>query len=183
MESVEIIAEVLKYAVPGALILFAVKLMADAQLKRQQLESIKKNALELYKQHLPLKLNAYERAILFLERISPENIFVRVSSAGKTAAQYHRELVQEIRNEFEHNLTQQLYISNQGWQALVNAKEEILGSINQASRELKPEDEALALSKRVIQQMTKSGQSPSHKATFVLKADINRMFSINPKSD
>ena len=183
MESVEIIAEVLKYAVPGALILFAVKLMADFQLKRQQFVVSRENGLELYKQHLPLKLNAYERAILFLERISPENIFVRVSSAGKTVAQYHRELIQEIRSEFEHNLTQQLYISNEGWQALVNAKEEILGAINQASRELKAEDEALALSKMVIQKMTASGHSPSHKARFVLKADIKRMFSINPKSD
>ncbi len=62
----------------------------------------------------PIKLQAYERIILFLERISMESLLVRVSSPEITASQLQTSLLATVRSEFEHNLSQQIYMSPQG---------------------------------------------------------------------
>lgn len=178
MELVEILAEVIKYIVPAALVLLAVKYMNDAQMKKQRLDQQQVFKSELLKQHLPLKLAAYERAILFLERLSPENILPRVNGSGKRADEFRMQLVQEIRNEYQHNLVQQLYISQQGWAALLQAKEEVLTMINQASKDVKPEEDGIVLAKKIIESLAKIKEHPTHKATLLLKMDIQQLFKL-----
>jgi len=82
---------------------------------------------------LPLRLQAYERIVLFLERITPNNLIMRVNRPDMTAVQFQAALVKNIREEFESNLSQQLYISSKAWEMVKNAKEETIRLINTAS--------------------------------------------------
>ncbi|MEM7657409.1 MAG: hypothetical protein AAF399_14840, partial [Bacteroidota bacterium] len=164
MELVEILAEILKYVVPAGLVLLAVKYMNDQQLKRQQVEETHRLRAEILKTHLPLKLSAYERGILFLERISPENLLPRVSPVQKNVRQFLAELKLDIHSEYEHNLAQQLYISPQGWQMLRHAKEDLINLIQQQAKELPPESEALQLSLKVLEAYMGRPDNPVRKA-------------------
>ncbi len=176
MEVVEIIAEVLKYVVPAGLILLTIKYLNDVNLEKEKLTQSSVLQREIIDRHMPLRIAAYERAVLLLERISPQNLLFRVNGSGKSAPQFHEELVHEIRNEYEHNLAQQVYISNRGWIALIQAKEEILSIINNASREMPEDADGIMLSRCIIEKTASMKELPSQKAIFVLKSDIQNLF-------
>lgn len=179
MEIVEIVAEVLKYVAPATLLLIAIKYMSEAQAEKEEAKQQVLIRSEMLKQHLPLKLGAYERAVLFLERITPSSLLPRhTNGEGRSAEQFHAELIQDIRIEFEHNLAQQIYISHHAWAALVQAKEEIINLINQAKKELNEQANGLDLSKKIITKISVSKSIPTHKATFVLKSDIHELFKV-----
>ena len=178
MEIVEIIAEVLKYALPAAIVLLVVRYMNDARLEQERLSSGLDVRKEILRTHLPLKLAAYERAVLYLERINPHNLLARVGSAGKPAQQFHFELVREIRMEYEHNLVQQIYISTKGWAALVKAKEEILTVINQSNRETAEDADAMTLGRKILEKYSHAPHDPSVYAINALKEDIEALFHV-----
>src|SRR5690606_1116161 len=88
---------------------------------------------------LPNRLQAYERMALFLERISPQNLLVRLSTTGMTSKEFHQLLLSEIRNEYNHNVAQQVYMSEDVWNLIKNAKEDLILSINDAAGEMSME--------------------------------------------
>ena len=75
-------------------------------------------------------MQAYERLVLFLERMNPDNLVLRCYEPTMDSKLLKDVMVQNIRNEFEHNLSQQLYISNEAWALIKNAKEEMISTIN-----------------------------------------------------
>src|SRR5690606_38557732 len=85
---------------------------------------------EYVKDTLLLRLQAYERLMIFLERISPPNLLVRVEKDGLTLREFQKELVATIRVEYEHNLSQQIYVSADTWRAISIAKDETIKVIN-----------------------------------------------------
>ena len=96
----------------------------DLKLDNKQ----KKRLLELKKDErkviTPIRLQAYERSTLFLERISPEALIPRVHKNGMSARQLQQEMLNDVRREFDHNLSQQMYMSDQVWMVIKKAKEE-----------------------------------------------------------
>ena len=78
----------------------------------------------------PLKIQAYERFLLFLERSQLPVLVKRVYAPGLTKDAFHIALLQSIEDEFEHNLAQQLYVSNDAWSAVKSTKEELVNQIN-----------------------------------------------------
>lgn len=84
---------------------------------------------ENQKQALPIKLQAYERLSLLLERISPTKIVIRISPLGDDKMDYQNLLIQHIEQEFEHNLTQQIYVSDECWTMLCSAKNTTIQNI------------------------------------------------------
>src|SRR5690606_18732338 len=95
---------------------------------------------------LPLRLQAYERLTLFIERINPTNMLVRVHVSGTTVRELQQFLVDEIRTEHQHNITQQLYVSAQAWAVVSRIKEDSIGMINSAASGLSPEASSVELS-------------------------------------
>ncbi len=85
---------------------------------------------------LPIRLQAYERIILLLERISPGSLISRLHKPGMTASEFQRLLIQTIRDEFNHNLSQQLYVSVPAWEMVISAKEEMISQVNTAAARL-----------------------------------------------
>lgn len=98
--------------------------------KKTLLEIQKIQESETRKIVTPLQIQAYERLVLFLERMTPNNLVLRCYQAGMDAQLLKDVMIQNIRDEFEHNLSQQLYISSQAWIYIKNAKEDMINTIN-----------------------------------------------------
>lgn len=125
---------------------------------------------------LPLRLQACERFVLFLERIHPSNLVMRLNHPEMTAAQLQSLLIHTVREEFEYNLSQQLYISNSSWELVRNAKEEVIALINHASSGLADEADSADLVKKVFEVMISRGKLPVELALEEIKKELQRTF-------
>ncbi len=123
---------------------------------------------------MPLRLQAYERLVLFLERISPNNLIMRVYRPEWTAGELQKQLIKSIRDEYTHNLSQQLYISPQAWELINRAYEESLGQINSLASSLKEDASATDLSQKILE--TDLEKSATSKAMDFLKSEARRSF-------
>ena len=168
--------EILKLTLPSLVMLAAVCYVVGGFLrnseKRQKLKTISGNR----KLITPLRLQAYERLILFMERISPELLLMRADYPAKTCEQLHSELLQTIRAEFEHNLSQQLYVSVEAWKSVKNAKNYTVALINNAAKDMDAEAPAIVLSRKILEMSMELDQPVSEKAINELKGEIQQIF-------
>ena len=124
----------------------------------------------------PLRLQAYERMCLFLERVSPNNLIVRVAGSATTASEFHQLLLREIREEFNHNLAQQIYIGPDTWEIIRNAKEEVVTIINLAAQEVPGEAPTGELARRIIKLVIEKETLAVSTALDTLKREIQAIF-------
>ena len=138
----------------------------------------RKRLLEL-KEHnksviAPIRLQAYERMAMFLERIEPNQLILRLNDGSGTNAGLRMLLISTIRAEFEHNLSQQIYLSSDVWNHICNAKEETIRIINVSSGKIEPEAPSIELVSAILEQT--AGQSPIAPAMEALKEEIRLIF-------
>ncbi len=138
----------------------------------------KKKVLELKFQSksitTPVRLQAYERMALFLERIEPNQLLFRVNNPELTAAQMQAVLLSTIRSEYEHNMSQQIYISPEVWESIKRAKENVVNAINIAAGKLPPEAMAIDLDSAIFQ--ITAAESPVAAAMNSLKKEIQTLY-------
>jgi len=156
--------DVLLYFVPAFLILGAMYLVIKKFLDRDQQVRIMEIKRNMQKEALPLKLQAIERMVLFMERISPDNLLPRIHRGGITSGQLHSDLLATVRAEYEHNITQQIYLSDSAWDAVKNAKEELIKIINLALEETGSQATAVHLSSKIFDIMIKNDSFPHQTA-------------------
>jgi hypothetical protein len=120
---------------------------------------------------LPIRLQAYERLILFLERISPDSMIIRLSVHGKSNADLHLSMLQNIRMEYEHNLSQQLYVSSEVWEKIRSSKEQVILFLNDAAKQVSPSEPAIGLSKAIFDRIIADGESPVMQTINDLKTE------------
>jgi len=166
--------ELLKIILP-ALIVFITAYM----LLRDMLENDKRRReFELRVLHVkeitPVRLQAYERLTFFLERITPESMLVRHSPQDLNAASYHRLLLSTIRQEYEHNLSQQIYLSPLLWETIRSAKEQMITLINRSAEEIDPNAAAFELSKKIFTNYMNENPSPVTLALSDLKKEVGK---------
>jgi hypothetical protein len=121
-------------------------------------------------------LQAYERVVLLLERISPESLIMRTQKSSMSSKQFQSLLISSIRAEFEHNLSQQIYISQNSWEAVKNAKESIIKLINVAAARLKPEATSAELGKTILEMYVSIEIQPVTSAIKIVKDEISSEF-------
>ncbi|MFK5857403.1 MAG: hypothetical protein QM503_14840 [Bacteroidota bacterium] len=123
---------------------------------------------------MPLKFQAYERMSMFLERINPPNLLTRVLKPKTTVGTLHSLLLATIRDEYEHNMSQQLYISDMAWELVKAAKEDVVRLINSSASKFKSDEDA----GKFAQSIVSVGYSiPIDKALGALKEDIRNNFT------
>ena len=178
MDSTTYLFDLLKIILPALIVAGAICLLFKQFLEREQQRRLIELRLESSKTTLPLRLQAYERIVLFLERIAPNNILVRLSSAGQTVADYHRLLQQEIRAEYEHNLSQQLYISADAWELVKQAKENVLTMVNRAYHATPNQSQARGpeLAKRILESLMTDAAEPTAQALAAVKREAVGLF-------
>lgn len=117
---------------------------------------------------IKLRLQAYERLTLLAERIGLQNLISRIPNAGLTAKQMQAALVEAIKTEYEYNISQQVYVSAEGWRAVNNLKEQNIYIINQLTATLPFQASAMDLNKQIIDYLMSNPKASLH--TIVLEA-------------
>ena len=128
------------------------------------------------KQLTPNRLQAYERVVLFLERITPNSLILRIYQPGMSAFQLQSALIKAVREEFEHNLSQQVYITTPAWELVRNAKEETIKMVNVAASKLSDSANGNELSTTLIELTMQSGPGAGKKAIDFIKEEIRQLF-------
>jgi hypothetical protein len=169
--------ELLKIVIPSGFILIGIYVLAKTFLNKQN--EYKK--LELYIKNnqsiTPLRLQAYERMTLFLERITPNFLLLRLFDRAVQVNDFQAILLKEIRDEYNHNLAQQIYISSETWDEIKAAMNEMLALVNQSASELKPDDAAIKLSKRIFDKVINDEKDPARKALLMLKSEARELYT------
>ncbi len=137
----EVILEIVKITVPALIVFFTVY-----SLLKQYLEGQYKSQMLQFKQNqnnttIPLRLQAYERLSLFCERISIPNLILRLRTDDMTATDLRLALMLGIQQEFEHNITQQVYVSDQLWQIVKISRDDTLNIINLVYNSVDPKSD------------------------------------------
>jgi len=173
----ECFIEILKIILPALAVFaasfFTIKYFLDNDQKRRDHE-LKKNAHAL---STPLKIQAYERIVIFLERIHPNTLVVRINKHGMSAQQLHIELVKTIKSEYEHNLSQQIYLSHNAWELVKTSKEEIIKLINISATKVPQDNSSNDLAMMVLN-ITASLEKklPNEVALNYIKKEVSQIF-------
>lgn len=170
------ILEILKYVLPSLVVLAASYYLLKLFLENEQKKRITDIKMAGYKIITPIRLQAYERLVLFLERISPESLVMRVHKTDMTAAQMQSLLLQNIREEFEHNLSQQVYVSSQAWELIRTARENIIKLVNTAATKLNDNATATDLSQKIFELSLSENKLVTKTALEFLKNEIRQVF-------
>lgn len=128
-----------------------------ALLPRQKSDSSKPTA-----EIRSLRLQAYERLVLLTERIALPNLISRLAQPGLSVLQMKLLLIENIKQEYDYNSTQQLYISDIAWDSVRNLKEQNLAMIHQVSASLPPDANATELNKRLLELLLQQSGAPLH---------------------
>ncbi len=157
-------------------VLLAAYLLLDRLLKADE----QKRAVELRRQGtaqlVPIRLRAYERLALFLERTRPDTLMLNVLKPGMDCRQLHTRLLEHIRQEYAHNVSQQVYVSDEVWEAVVATKESLLRLVNTCAASCDAGSGAQVLAEKIIQIYAASPDTPSEIAMQRLKDEVRRIF-------
>lgn len=172
----ETLTQFLSITIPAAAVLFAMYLTIKAFLNKEFQQ--KKIEIRLKNQELilPARLQAYERVCLLLERISPTNLIPRVNDSSYTVAELQAVLLGSVREEFHHNISQQVYMSDQSWNLVKNAIQEVTTLINKSAQNLNKEDKGIELARVVIDNARQAKNDPIGLALTFVKNEIRQLY-------
>lgn len=129
---------------------------------------------DMQKEALPIRLQAYERMALFLERISPSKLLTRVNPTSSNKEDYENLLIATIQQEFEHNLSQQIYVSDECWNIVLAAKNATIQLIRKSNMQEKT-DTANKLREVILTELMER-QAPSSAALSFIKQEVGEMW-------
>jgi len=171
----EQVLEFAKILVPAGLVMYAMYLMVKSflnkELEKKMLE-IRGKSIETV---LPNRLQAFERMCLFLERIAPSSLILRLNNGEYSAKEFQHILLNEIREEYNHNVSQQIYMSIEVWNLVKNAKEDLVTVVNEAATALGDEATSMDLSKQVLEIAHSRPDNINH-ALIALKNEISQTY-------
>tara|TARA_R110000787_G_scaffold32138_18_gene85002 strand:+ start:707 stop:1219 length:513 start_codon:yes stop_codon:yes gene_type:complete len=159
------------YAIP-ALVTGAVAYFVMTGLRNQDTNEKKMDLLaQKKKESLPVRLQAYERMLLFCERINPVKMLLRVKPIGETPEAYLQLLLASIEQEFQHNMVQQLYITDECWNVIIAAKAAVINKLKQVSNS---SNSASDFRENVFLEYSKKGPSTDTAIAF-LKNEVKKI--------
>lgn len=166
--------EILKYTIPsiitGAVAAYFLRQTIANENNRRKFEAFN----EKKKHSLPIRLQAYERMTLFLERIQPESLCYRVDTGQTNKIEYAKSLIAHINAEFEHNLVQQIYMSPECWDVIIKSKTALMNNITALSlkEHIQTGDD---LKNNLLKEQAPS-ESPIQIALLYVKKEVHQLF-------
>lgn len=170
------ILEILKYTIPALIVFLTVVVILRSWSRNEEKRRKKEFNMHISDDILPIRLQAYERSILLLERISPDSMILRMSRKDYSARQLQQELLSNLTSEFEHNIAQQTYMSTGAWEKVKAAKNQIINLINDTAKEVKPDASGTTLGKLILERLAELKTSPSQTAIEFLKQEVKTLF-------
>lgn len=124
----------------------------------------------------PLRISAYERIIVMLERISPQSLVMRHNLNSTSATYLQMEMIKSLREEFDHNISLQMYVSQETWEKIKRAKEETLELVKVAFTRVKHDGSAMDLGREILLLEATVGNSAIREAIHAIRAEMTRYF-------
>ena len=165
-----------QFVIPAAVVFlvtyFTLKKMLDDDFRRKKLELESKRSTDL----TPMKLQAYERLTILLERIRLDNLVMRLADPNLSATEFKHRLSGNINEEFNHNVSQQIYISDQAWIMVKAAKEDALNIINHCYKDMSEFSKSTDLGKSILSEVIDRKNDLVAQAILFLKKEIDLVF-------
>ena len=168
--------DILKYTVSGLGVVWIAFYLIKPYLERGERLQLLEFKKAVSNQTMPLRLQAYERAVLFIERINPANLLIRLNGPAYNAHELYKLIVEDIRNEYQHNITQQIYVSSRAWAVVKRVKEDTLGIVNSAVKSLPDTASGLELSKIILGRLSQLEDNPYEIGSDLLRKDLEDLF-------
>jgi len=170
------VLEIVKLTIPGLIVFatayFVLKQYLDNQRSLKQLE-LKQNQQSTT---TPLRLQAYERFSLLCERIALPSLMMRIQKNEMTAGQFRASLMLAIQQEYEYNITQQVYISEQLWEIIKIARDDSINTISLASEMVNNDAPSQELAEAIMSILEKRGVTAIDKALQAIKKEAAILF-------
>lgn len=168
--------QLLTYMIPALVVLLVTYFLLSRFFKNES----ERRKLELKKVNLqvvtPTRLRAYERLTLLLERINPNNMLVHKIESSGSCIDFQATVLSEIRREFEHNASQQVYVSEELWDEITDARDNLIQLVNAASTQCKPDEPAAKLAGIIIEVYNTPEETALDAALHMLKEEIRLLF-------
>jgi hypothetical protein len=168
--------DILKYTISGLGVVWIAFYLIKPHLDRTEKIQLLEFKRSVSNQTLQLRLQAYERVILFIERINPANMLVRLNAAGYSAAELHSIIITEVREEYQHNVTQQIYVSSRAWAVTRRVKDDTLNIVGNAVKSLPPNASGLDLGKTILLNLSQMENDPYEIAAELIRKDLEELF-------
>lgn len=177
MEIVTQLLEILKYILPALIVFLTAYFLLTRYMRKDAVEKTVELKLRRDKEITILRLQAYERLALFLERINPAAIIGRVRTPDMISTELQYAIVKSIREEFEHNLSQQVYISSDAWNLIVASKDEMIKTINLIGNQLPNDASSGQLINAIFNGIARANAPlPTEHALEFLKTEARQLF-------
>jgi len=140
------------------LLLAFVWILTEFTSMKKELGERKSNEPDILK----LRLQAYERITLLTERIALQNLLSRNTNSSLTCRQMQLTLIDSIKQEYDYNISQQIYVSTEVWRAVNNLKEQNIYIINQLASTLPAQASGMDLNKHIIDYLINNSNASLH---------------------
>lgn len=170
--------EILKFTIPSLIVLVSVWIVMHKLFKNEEQKRLWELKRAAQKEISPTRLRAYERLALLLERTQPEALVMalseRMEEAGLSMStmsvpKMQQELLRAVRLEFDHNMSQQVYVSDEVWAKIIGARDQIGAFITAMATQLPPEGGAMDYAKVLMTAYRNNGETPHQEALEALK--------------
>jgi len=171
----ELLKEILLVTIPSLIVFLTAYLLIRKSIENDREKRRQEIILQNSRTITPVRLQAYERLTLFLERLSMESLIMRTNKQGMDAKTLHSTLLSTIRSEYDHNLAQQIYVSPQAWEVIKSARSNTIKFINTVAEQIPPTATGAELSKNLLEAVMEMDQEPAKVALDFLKKEISTM--------
>ncbi len=172
---------ILYFTLFAAILVLGIWLIQRTMYRHEEQKQLNELKHESQKSVSPIRLRAYERLTLLLERTTPEHMLLELQSKEPTALatwtvpQLQQYLLQTLRSEYEHNMSQQVYVSDEVWTLIINARDQMAAFIIAMASQIPPQSNAQVYATTMLTAYTSNGETPSDKALSELKDEAKSL--------
>ena len=166
----------LDFILPAVLVMMIAVYMLNKVLNHDHTRRVFEYKKSVAKEMVSLRMQAYERLALFLERMQPTNLLLRVQQPNMKSITLHAGLIKTIRSEYDHNMSQQVYVSDEVWELINQAKDQLIGVINEQVTSVSPHSDATELGKLIIEAALEEHKWLVDEALILLKKELRKNY-------
>ncbi len=167
--------EILKITIPALLVLITAFFLLHKLLRNENERRKFELKTRIAPETIKIRLQAYERLALLLERTNPTTLILSLITPGMKSLELQKELLSQIRTEFSHNISQQIYISDELWNALKIVQENLLKVVNISAEEFENNASATELAEKIISVYNANSANPTTIAISMLKKEVREL--------
>lgn len=167
--------EILAYSIPALVVLAATWLVMHKLFNNEQEKRLWELKRLSQKKISPIRLRAYERLTLLLERTTPDRMLMEMNLQEMTIPQVQQQLLRTIRLEYDHNLSQQIYVSDEVWDKIIHARDEMGAFVTAMAAGMPEGSSTLDYAKTLITAYSTNGETPNSLALSALKEEAKTL--------